>query len=67
MPARVRIPQRIVTHIGIPVQALRVARIGHDGVGLGKAPEGEGGVAGLAGRGLCGWEGAGRVGIMIGD
>ncbi len=39
MPARVRIPHRIVAHIAVPVQALRVARIGHDGVRLDEAPE----------------------------
>ena len=69
---RVRIPQRIVAHVAVAVQALRVARVGllprqrgRPGggcFGLGKAGEGEGGVAGLAGRGLCGWEGAGRWG-----
>jgi hypothetical protein len=37
MPARVGIPQRIVARVAVPIQALRVARVGHDGVGLGKA------------------------------
>ncbi len=39
MPARIRIPHRIVAHIAVPVQALGVARVGHDGVGLDEAPE----------------------------
>jgi len=63
MPARVHIPQRIIPHIAVPVQALRVARGGDDGVGLGEAGESEGARrrrgewAALAG--LCGWQGAG--------
>ncbi len=40
MPAGVGIPQRIVARVAIAVQALRVARVGHHGVGLGKAGEG---------------------------
>ena len=39
MPARVHIPQRIIADIAVPVQALRVARVGHDGVGLDEAGE----------------------------
>ncbi len=39
MPARIRIPHRIIAHIAVPVQALRVARVRHDGVGLDEAPE----------------------------
>ena len=42
MPARVRVPHRVVVHVAVPVQALRVARLRHDGVGLDEA--GEGGV-----------------------
>ena len=42
MPAGVHISQRIIACIAVPVQALGVARVGHDGVGLGEA--GEGGV-----------------------
>ena len=37
MPARVGIPQRIVARVAVAVQALRVARVGHDGVGLDEA------------------------------
>ena len=39
MPARVRIPHRIIRGVAVPVQALRVARIGYDGVGLDEAGE----------------------------
>ena len=39
MPAGVHIPQQIIAGVAIPVQALRVARVGHDGVGLDEAPE----------------------------
>ena len=39
VPARVRVPQRIVRGIAVPVQGLRVARVRHDGVGLDEAPE----------------------------
>ena len=39
MPAGVCIPQRIIADIAVPVQALRVARVRHDGVGPDKAPE----------------------------
>ena len=35
----VHIPQRIIARVAVPVQALRVARVGHDGVRLGEAPE----------------------------
>jgi len=64
MPAGVRIPQRIVAHIAVPVQALRVAGRGDDGVGLGEAGEDEWatmrGSEGAKGprAGLCGWQGA---------
>ena len=52
MPARVRILQRIVAGVAVPVQALRVARAcpersegaGHDGVGLDEAGGGRVGV-----------------------
>ncbi len=47
MPARVHIPHRIVQRIRIPVQALRVAGVGDDGVGLDEAPEGGVVVAGV--------------------
>ena len=39
MPARIPIPQRIVPHIAVPVQALRVARRGHYRVGLQETAE----------------------------
>ncbi len=41
MPAWVNIPQRIIAGVTVPVQALRVARVGHDGVGLDEAGERE--------------------------
>jgi len=34
---RIIVPQRIVEHIAVPVQRLRIARLGDDGVGLGEA------------------------------
>ncbi len=40
MPARVIVPQRIVEHITIAVQALRVAGFRHHGVGLDEAAQG---------------------------
>ena len=39
MPAGVHIPQRIIAGVAVPVQALGIARVGDDGVGLGEAPE----------------------------
>ncbi len=39
MPARVRIPYRIVAGIAVPVQALGGARVRHDGVRLDEAGE----------------------------
>ena len=53
MPARVRIPHRIVSDVAVPVQALRVARVCPersegsrlDGVGLDEAGGGRVGVA----------------------
>ncbi len=39
MPAGVHIPQWIIADIAVPVQALRVARVGDDGVGLDEAGE----------------------------
>ncbi len=39
MPAGVHIPQRIIAGVAVPVQTLRVARVGDDGVGLDEAPE----------------------------
>ena len=39
MPARVHIPHRIIRGVAVPVQGLRVARVGHDGVRLDEAPE----------------------------
>ena len=39
MPAGVRIPQRIIADIAVPVQGLRVARPRHNDVGLDEAPE----------------------------
>ncbi len=43
MPARVRVPHRVVVHVRIPVQALRVGRVGHDAVRLDEAADGRGG------------------------
>ena len=40
MPAWVNIPQRIIAGIAVPVQALGIARVGDDGVGLDEAPDG---------------------------
>ena len=40
MPGRVIILQRIVPRVRIPVQALRIARVGDDGVWLGEAEVG---------------------------
>ena len=39
MPARVRVPHRIIAGVAVPVQALGVARLRHDGVRLDEAPE----------------------------
>jgi len=70
MPARVRIPHRIVSGVAVPVQALRVAGIGHDGVRLDEAGGcvWECGGVGVWGCGpwLCGWEGAGGGGLRVG-
>ena len=38
MPCRIRIPQRIVEHIRIAVEALRVRWVGDDGVRLQESP-----------------------------
>ena len=40
VPRRVIVPQRVVEHITVPVQGLRVARLGDDGVGLDEAAQG---------------------------
>jgi len=37
VPARVHIPQRVVARVAVVVQALRVARVGHNRVGLDEA------------------------------
>ncbi len=39
MPARVRVPHRVVVHVAVPVQALRVARLRHNRIRLDEAPE----------------------------
>lgn len=40
MPRRVRVPQRVVQGVRVAIQALRVAQLGHDAVGLDEAPDG---------------------------
>ncbi len=40
MSAGVIVPQRVVEHIGIAVQRLRIAWLGDDGVGLDEAAQG---------------------------
>ena len=63
MPAGVHIPQGIIAGVAVPVQALGVARVGHDGVRLDEAPQrgivAPGGWRSL-GRELWSWECAGR-------
>ncbi len=39
MPARVRIPQRIVQRVRVAVEGLRRGRVGDDRIRLGEAPE----------------------------
>jgi hypothetical protein len=39
MPRRVRVLQRIVEHIRIPIQRLRVARARHNGIRAHEAPK----------------------------
>ena len=40
VPRRVIVPQRVVEHITVAVQRLRIARLGHHGVGLDEAGQG---------------------------
>jgi hypothetical protein len=40
MPARIRVPHRVIQHIAIPVQRLRIPRLRHNRVRLHEAPQG---------------------------
>jgi len=39
MPRRVGVPQRVIPHVAVPVEVLRVARVGYNSVGLDKPPQ----------------------------
>ena len=39
MPTRIRIPERIIEHIRIPVETLRIGRAGHKRIRLDEAPQ----------------------------
>jgi hypothetical protein len=47
MPRRIRIPERIIKHIRIPVETLRIGRAGHNRIRLDEAAQGAVVVAGI--------------------
>ena len=57
-PTRVRVPQRVVVHVRIPVEALRLPRLRHNRIRLDEAGEDWVVVAGVVVVQLLNWEGA---------
>jgi hypothetical protein len=39
MPTRIRILKRIVQHIRVPIETLRISRIGHNGISRNEPPQ----------------------------
>ena len=39
MPTRIRIPQRIIEHITVPIETLRIGRVGHNRIRADETPQ----------------------------